>query len=322
LPSADLFLYTYIRKEAVLSSQIEGTQSSLSDLLLFEIEEAPGSPIEDVREVSRYVDAMNRGLELVREGYPISVRVLKEMHRILLSKGRGSEKEPGELRRSQNWIGGTRPGNATYVPPPADYVLECLGELEKYLNGSQKEPALIKAALAHVQFESIHPFLDGNGRIGRLLITLVLWSEGLLKEPLLYLSLFFKRHRGEYYQYLQSVRLTGDWEAWLIFFLRGVRETADEAASTARALLNLASADETRIEALGRKASSALRIHRFLQRQPITTIAAMSKRAGLSIPTTTAALSQLQKLGIVHELTGRRRSRAFAYGAYLKALNA
>lgn len=323
LPDTNLFLYTYVRKEAVLSSQIEGTQSSLSDLLLFEIEEAPGSPIEDVREVSRYVDAMNHGLERMRDGFPISVRLLKEMHRILLGKGRGSEKEPGELRRSQNWIGGTRPGNAAFVPPPADYVLECLGSLEKFLNDSRSNaPALIKAALAHVQFESIHPFLDGNGRIGRLLIALVLWSENILKEPLLYLSLYLKKHRSEYYRLLQEVRMKGDWESWVAFFLEGVKETAEEAAATARKLLNIAAADEKRIHALGRKASSALRIHRALQRQPVTTIAVMSKKTGLSVPTTTAGIAELQRLGIVRELTGQKWKKSFSYQAYLEALGA
>ena len=217
LPDPTLFLYSYIRKEAVLSSQIEGTQSSLSDLLLFEVEGVSGVPLDDVQEVSNYVAAMSYGLKRLEE-LPLSLRLLKEIHGVLLAKGRGSKQEPGEFRRSQNWVGGTRPGNAKFVPPPADHLLECLGALEKFLhNDPVKTPLLIKAALAHVQFETIHPFLDGNGRLGRLLITFLFCAEGTLSEPLLYLSLYFKQYREQYYDLLQSVRLTGDWEAWLRF---------------------------------------------------------------------------------------------------------
>jgi Fic family protein len=321
LPDPTLFLYSYVRKEAVLSSQIEGTQSSLSDLLLFEIEGVAGVRLDDVQEVSNYVAAMNHGLKRLEE-LPLSLRLLKEIHGVLLAKGRGSQQEPGEFRRAQNWVGGTRPGNARFVPPPADHLLECLGALEKFLhNDPVKTPLLIKAALAHVQFETIHPFLDGNGRLGRLLITFLFCAEGTLREPLLYLSLYFKQHREQYYDLLQSVRLTGDWEAWLRFFLTGVEETANEAAKTARALMTLAAADGKRIQAIGKPAGSALRVHRLLQGQPIVSIAAAGKELQLTAPTVTAALGHLEKLGIVREVTGRKYARLYTYDNYLKILN-
>lgn len=322
LPDPNLFLYSYVRKEAVLSSQIEGTQSTLSDLLLFENEAALSVPLDDVLEASNYVSAFAHGLKRLKEGMPISLRLLKEMHAILLAKGRGSEKEPGEFRRSQNWFGGTRPGNATFVPPPPDYLIESLGALEKFLhNDPVKTPLLIKAALAHVQFETIHPFLDGNGRIGRLLISFLVCAEGALREPMLYLSLYFKKNRQEYYDLLQSVRVTGDWERWLRFFLIGIQQTADQAAATARQLMKLASEDEHQIETLGRAAGSALRVHRFLQRQPLTSIAAASSELKLSFPAVMNAVNNLETLGLVVEVTGRQRSRLFAYGEYLKILS-
>jgi Fic family protein len=321
LPDPTLFLYSYVRKEAVLSSQIEGTQSSLSDLLLFEMEGVAGVPLNDVQEVSSYVAAMNFGLKRLAE-LPLSLRLLKEIHGVLLAKGRGSKKEPGEFRRSQNWVGGTRPGNAVYVPLPPDQLIECLGPLEKFMhNDPVKTPLLIKAALAHVQFETIHPFLDGNGRLGRLLITFLFCAEGALHEPLLYLSLYFKQHRQQYYDLLQSVRLTGDWEAWLRFFITGVEETANQAAQTARALMNLAAADEKRVQAIGKPAGSALRVHRLLQAQPIISIASASSELTLTVPTVTASLRHLEKLGIVHETTGRNYGRLYAYAKYLKILN-
>jgi Fic family protein len=306
----------------VLSSQIEGTQSSLSDLLLFESEALPGVPLEDVREVSNYVAAMSHGLAQLKE-LPISNRLLREIHRILLAKGRGSSKEPGEFRRSQNWIGGSRPGNALFVPPPPDYILESMGALEKFLHDERHPlPLLVKAALAHVQFETIHPFLDGNGRLGRLLITFLLCAEGALREPLLYLSLYFRRHRQQYYKLLQAVRLTGDWEAWLQFFLTGIRETADEAAATARKLMALAAADEQRIQSLGKGAGSALRVHRFLQRHPLASITQCSTQLRLTVPPVTKAMENLARLGLIREVTGRKRGRVFAYHAYLRLLNA
>ncbi len=322
LPDPKLFIYSYVRKEAVLSSQIEGTQSSLDDLLLFENDATPGVPLDDVQEVSNYVAAMNHGLRRLKK-LPLSLRLIKEIHGVLLTKGRGSKKEPGEFRRSQNWIGGSRPGNAIFVPPPPDQILECIGALEKFLhNDPVKTPVLIKAALAHVQFETIHPFLDGNGRLGRLLITFLLCAEGALREPLLYLSLYFKQNRHRYYELLQSVRMTGDWEMWLRFFLTGVAETAAQAADTARALMDLAAADEKRIQAIGKASGSALRVHRVLQAQPLISIAAASKRLHLSFPTVTTSLQHLEKLGVVRETTGGKYGRLYAYDRYLKILNA
>jgi len=321
LPDPALLLYSYVRKEAVLSSQIEGTQSSLSDLLLFEHEGVAGVPLDDVQEVSNYVAAMNYGLKRLEE-LPLSLRLLKEIHGILLSKGRGSKKEPGEFRRSQNWVGGTRPGNAVFVPPPPELLIDCLGALEKFLhNDPVKTPLLVKAALAHVQFETVHPFLDGNGRMGRLLITFLFCAEGALREPLLYLSLYFKQHRQQYYDLLQSVRQTGDWEAWLRFFLIGVEDTAKQAALTARALMNLAAADEKLIQTIGKPAGSALRVHRLLQAQPIISIATASAALALTTPTITASLKHLEKLGLVRETTGGKYARFYAYDKYLKILN-
>jgi Fic family protein len=321
LPDPALFIYSYVRKEAVLSSQIEGTQSSLSDLLLFESQGVASVPVDDVLEVSNYVAAMSYGLERLKE-LPLSLRLLKEIHSVLLSKGRGSKKEPGEFRTSQNWVGGTRPGNAVFVPPPPDHILECLGALEKFLhNEPVKTPLLIKAALAHVQFETIHPFQDGNGRLGRLLITFLFCAEGVLSEPLLYLSLYFKQHRQRYYDLLQSVRLTGDWEAWLRFFLAGVEATATQAAQTARRLMDLATADEKQIQPLGKAAGSALRVHRLLQVQPVASIATLGRELNLSVPTVTASLQRLAKLDIVRETTGSRYGRIYAYHKYLDILN-
>ncbi|MBI3951193.1 MAG: Fic family protein [Acidobacteria bacterium] len=322
LPEPSLLLYMYIRKEAVLSSQIEGTQSSLSDLLLFEIEEMLGIPLEDVQEVSNYVAAMNHGLKRLREGFPLSLRLWREIHEILLAQGRGSDKDPGQFRRSQNWVGGARPGNARFVPPPPDRVMECMGKLEKFLhNDPVKTPVLIKAALAHVQFETIHPFLDGNGRLGRLLITFLLCAESVLSEPMLYLSLYFKQHREEYYDLLQLVRTEGDWEEWLRFFFTGVVETAEQATQTSRDLLKLFETDRQRIQSIGRAASSALRVHHFLQAHPIVSIPKLATALGLTVPTVTASITHLQKLGIIRELTGYRRNRLFAYEPYIKILS-
>ncbi len=319
LPDPHLFLYSYVRKEALLSSQIEGTQSSLSELLLFENEAIAGVPIDDVQEVSNYVAAMNHGLKRMQEGFPLSLRLLREMHGYLLAKGRGSEMQPGEFRTSQNWIGGTRPGNARFVPPPADHVLECMGAVEKFLH-DESVPSLVRAALAHVQFETIHPFLDGNGRIGRLLITLLLCHDGVLPQPLLYLSLYLKKNRAAYYELLQHVRETGDWEAWLDFFLKGVDETARQAADTVARLLQLFQADRNRLYELGRAAGSAPRVHEFMQKQPVVSSPRLVRELDLSKPTVNAALSQLTQLGIVEEITGQQRSRVYAYKEYLRIL--
>lgn len=321
LPDTSLFLYMYIRKEAVLSSQIEGTQSSLSDLLLFESEAMPGVPEEDVQEVSSYVAAMDYGLGRLREGFPLSLRLVREIHQILLGKGRGRDRAPGEYRRTQNWIGGTRPGNARHVPPPPHLVLECLGALEKFWHDDPVyTPTLIKAALAHVQFETIHPFLDGNGRLGRLLITLLFCAEGILREPLLYLSLYFKTHRQQYYELLQAMRVDGDWEAWLEFFVRGVNETAEQAIQTARQLAAMRQKDREQLNSLGRATSSALKVHQALEQRPILSIARLVEMTGLSVPAVTHTLGHLNRLGIVQEITGRQRHRMFGYTEYLSIL--
>lgn len=322
LPDPSLFIYAYVRKEAVLSSQIEGTQSSLSDLLLFESEEAPGVPLHDVQDVSNYVAAMSHGLARMRAGFPLSLRLIREIHEILLAQGRGSEKQPGEFRRSQNWIGGSRPGNAAFVPPPPELVMECLGALEVFLHTERPDlPILIKAGLAHVQFETIHPFLNGNGRLGRLLITFLLCAAKAIREPILYLSLYFKTHRAAYYDLLDRVRTKGDWEAWLRFFLTGVRETADQAASAARRIVSLFDEHTRRIETLGRPASSVLRVFHHMQRNPIVSIPSAAQALGLSAPTVAKSLQHLVLLGIARETTGRQRHRLFVYDEYLKILS-
>lgn len=321
LPDTHLFLYTYVRKEAVLSSQIEGTKSTLSDLLLFEAEHAPGVPMNGVVEVSRYVAALEHGLRRIREEFPISSRLIREMHGVLLSDGRGSDKDPGHFRRTQNWLGGTRPGNALFVPPPANEVQECMAHLERWIHDEpQRTSPLIKAALAHAQFETIHPFLDGNGRVGRLLVTLLLCAEHVLVQPLLYLSLYLKQHRDEYYRLLTRVRTTGDWEAWLSFFASGVEETAAGAVSTVQRLVTLFKEDRDRIAALGRISGSALRVHHALQERPLDTPTRLAERTGLTVPTVNSALVSLATAGIVHEVTGRRRGRVFGYTRYLRVL--
>ena len=320
LPDAHLLLYTYVRKEAVLSSQIEGTQSTLDDLLAHELGEAPGVPVEDVAEVSRYVEAMTHGLQRLRDGFPLSNRLLREMHGILLAAGRGAQKTPGEFRRSQNWIGGTRPGNAAFVPPPPQEIERCTGELERFLHSDA--PALVKAALAHAQFETIHPFLDGNGRIGRLLITLLLCHDGVLREPLLYSSLYFKQHRQQYYSELNGVRESGDFERWLDFFATAIRVSAEQARKTGQLISAVFQEDRSRLKDLGRQAPTALLVQEALQAKPLTTIAALTQSTKLTTPTVTQALRELEKLGIVRETTGRARGRIFAYARYIDALNA
>ncbi len=323
LPDTALFVYMYVRKEAVLSSQIEGTQSSISDLLIHELDEAPGVPIDDVTEVSNYVRAMNHGLERIRGGFPLSLRLLREIHGLLLQSGRGQEQQPGEFRRSQNWIGGTRPGNATYVPPPPEELMACLDPFERFLHDDPvRLPLLIKAALAHAQFETIHPFLDGNGRLGRLLITLLMCAEDALSEPLLYLSLYFKQHRETYYAHLQRIRTHGDWESWIRFFLEGVRTIATEAVATAQAAMAMFDRDRHRIrDDIGRAAGSALQVHDVLMGHPITSVAQAVRRTQLSAPTVGKALDNLTALGLVRELTGKQRNRLFAYSPFLALLS-
>jgi Fic family protein len=324
LPNASLLLYSFVRKEAVLSSQIEGTQSSLADLLLYEIDEQPGVPVADAREVSRCVAALEHGLAALREGLPLSMRLLRGMHKVLMAHPGGSAKTPGELRRSQVWIGGTRPGNAAFVPPPANQLADCLKPFERFLNDEPEATSpLIKAALAHVQFETIHPFLDGNGRLGRLLIVLQLVADGVLREPMLYPSLFFKRHRALYYELLNDVRLHGDWERWLEFFAEGVEASATQAVATAHTLLALVNGDRDTIASqLGRAAGSALAVHQALQRQPLATAGALVKATGLTAATVNKSLAHLERLNIIGELTSRQRGRVFAYQRYVDELAA
>jgi Fic family protein len=322
LPNAALLLYSFVRKEAVLSSMIEGTQSSLADLMLFEIDEQPGVPVEDAREVSRYVAALEHGLKRMRGGFPLSLRLIREVHRVLMGEGRTARLTPGEFRRSQVWIGGARPGNAAFVPPPVNEIDECLRLFERFLHDMpEATPPLVKAALAHVQFETVHPFLDGNGRVGRLLIALQLSSDGLMREPMLYLSLHFKEHRQTYYELLNAVRLTGDWEAWLEFFADAVLASATQAGTSAKRLLELASADAQRIAAVGRAAASALAIHQALQRQPIATAGSLVAATGLTPATVNKALVHLERIGVVAELTQKLRGRVFSYARYVDILN-
>lgn len=321
LPDPDLFLYVYVRREAVFSSQIEGTQSSLSDLLMFEMDEAPGVPFDDVVEVSSYVRALEHGLTRMSEGFPLCNRLLREIHAILLSRGRGADKQPGEFRASQNWIGGTRPGNAHFIPPPPGEVEGCMSDLEVFLNRSSEAGVLVRSALAHVQFESIHPFLDGNGRVGRLLIALILSNDGVLRQPLLYLSLYFKQHRDEYYRLLDTVRSAGDWEAWLDFYLEGVEQTATGAVDTANRLLALFQEDSSRIGGLGRATANALRIFESLRHRPVAGIDYLARTAGVSYQTASRAVEALARLGIVSEVTGRKRNRVYSYGRYITILS-
>lgn len=322
LPDTSLFLYTYVRKEAVLSSMIEGTQSSLSDLLLFEFEHQPGVPLDDVQEVSNYVAALNHGLKRLNENFPLSLRLLKEIHSVLLSKGRGKECDPGEFRRSQNWVGGSRPGTAAFVPPPPGHVQECMGKLELFLHDQpEKTSALTKAALAHAQFETIHPFLDGNGRLGRLIVTLLLCSEKVLKEPMLYLSLYFKTHRRRYYELLNEVRLTGDWEVWLDFFVDAVIHTATQAVETAQQLTKLSAEDGQRINGLKRISGSAHLIHKAMLERPMASPNWIREQTRLSPATVNACLRELEQLGVVKEVTGRKRDRFYSYVKYIRIMN-
>ncbi len=322
LPGIRFLLYLYVRKEALVSSQIEGTQSSFADLLLFENDEAPHAPLEDVEEVSNYVAAMQHGLRRLTGGFPLSLRLIREIHAILLRGGRGANKMPGEFRRTQNWIGGSRPGNASFVPPPPERLMECLDSFERFLHDDKHRlPVLVEAGLAHVQFESIHPFLDGNGRLGRLLITLLLCSKGALTEPLLYPSLYLKTHRSRYYDLLQRVRTEGAWEDWLAFFLEGVAVAAQEAGDTAERTLKLFAKDKDKIQKLGRAAPSALRLHEFMQTSPYVRIRTAAKALELTVPTVTSTLNHLVWLGIVKEVSRKRRDRLFAYSRYVNMVS-
>ncbi len=318
LPDVRFLLYLFVRKEALVSSQIEGTQSSFTDLLLFENDAVPRVPVEDVEEVSNYVAAMRHGLRRLAGGFPLSLRLIREIHAILLRGGRGAHKTPGEFRRTQNWIGATRPGTASFVPPPPERLAECLDKFERFLHDErQRMPVLVEAGLVHVQFESIHPFLDGNGRLGRLLITLLLCARGALTEPLLYPSLYLKANRTQYYDLLQRVRTEGAWEDWLKFFLEVVGAAAQEAAESAERALNLFSKDRGKIQGLGRGAASALRVHELMQKNPYLRIRNAAKALRLTIPTVTSALHHLVGLGIAKEVSGKQRDRLFAYSRYI-----
>ncbi len=321
LPDPTLFLYMYVRKEAVMSSQIESTQSSLSDLLLYEEGNNVRVPLDDVREVSSYVNAMYFAIERLQT-LPLSLRLLREVHEKLMNNSRGESKLPGEFRRSQNWIGGSRPGNATFVPPPPEHLMSCLDSFEKFLHDDTiKLPTLVKAALAHIQFETIHPFLDGNGRLGRLLITLMLYSDGILKEPILYLSLYFKTYRTKYYDHLQSVRDTGDFESWISFFLTGVIQTSEQATETAVSLISLFKSDFESIEVSGKGTASLHIIFNYLKSHPICSTNDIKKACDVSLTTILRSLEILESLKIIKEITGKERNKVFTYYRYMDILS-
>lgn len=322
LPDSSLFLYMYVRKEAVLSSMIEGTQSSISDLLVYELEGIPGVPIDDAMEVSNYVKALEYGVKRIDEGFPVSSRLFKEIHNILLSKGRGSTKEPGQYRTSQNWIGGTRPGNAVFVPPPPNMVESCMGNLETFIHDMKSvTPVLLKAAISHVQFETIHPFLDGNGRLGRLLISLLLYENKVLQKPLLYLSLYFKIHRQAYYEHLTNVRINGDWEKWIDFFADAVIHTSNQAVNTAKNLIALINSHESKVNSMGRASSTALVVYRCFVKQPVLNANAIQTQTSLSAATIHSSLENLIKLGILEEVSQKKRNKIFVYKEYINILN-
>lgn len=319
IPNADLFLSMYIRREAVLSSRIEGTQSTIKDLLASEAHlNSPAQPA-DVEEVANYVRAMRFGLVRLAT-LPVSVRLIREIHAQLLEGTRGSHLTPGELRRTQNWIG--RPNStlasATFVPPPAHEVPEHLANLERFLHYNDQLPLLLRIGIAHVQFEMIHPFLDGNGRVGRLLITLLLSERGELSEPVLYLSAFFERYRDDYYRHLRAVQDDGDWEGWLRFFLRGVIEVGQHALATVAGVLALRERDRARIvEALAQGSSNALKVLELLFRTPIVSVADVQAVTKLTEAPAHRLVARLVDLGILVEITGQRRNRAFRYEAYV-----
>ena len=322
LPDSSLFLYMYVRKEAVLSSMIEGTQSSISDLLVYELEGIPGVPIDDAMEVSNYVKALEYGVKRIDEGFPVSSRLFKEIHNILLSKGRGSTKEPGQYRTSQNWIGGTRPGNAVFVPPPPNMVESCMGNLETFIHDMKSvTPVLLKSAISHVQFETIHPFLDGNGRLGRLLISLLLYENKVLQKPLLYLSLYFKIHRQAYYEHLTNVRIDGDWEKWIDFFAEAVIHTSNQAVNTAKNLIALINSHEAKVNSMGRASSTALVVYRCFVKQPVLNANAIQTQTSLSAATIHSSLENLIKLGILEEVSQKKRNKIFVYKEYINILN-
>jgi Fic family protein len=323
VPSLSWLIYSFVRKEAVISSQIEGTQASLIDLLTYEATGAVGATSEaDVEEICNYVDALSyaRGQLHSENGLPLSVRLLNETHRRLMTGARGGDKQPGEIRRSQNWIGGTRPGNALYVPPPQHLIGDLMGDLERYTHSNDGLPPIVRAGLVHAHFETIHPYLDGNGRVGRLLIALLLEHWGMLTQPLLYLSLFFKRHRAEYYRRLGSTRTDGDFEGWLGFFLEGVAVVADEAVAAIKALFDLVATDRARLLASGSASITAARLFERLSENPVVTIGGVTQLLDTTKPTASKAVSALVDAGVLVETTGRRRDRRYSYAAYLDEL--
>lgn len=329
VPSVEWFIYSFVRKEAVISSQIEGTQATLIDLLTFEaVNQSAAAGSADVQEVCNYLEALTYARKQLHspKGLALSTRLLNETHRHLLKGVRGAEKQPGEIRRSQNWLGGTRPGNAVFVPPPAHLLVDLLGSLEKFIHGSNKLPTLVRAGLVHVQFETIHPYLDGNGRIGRLLVTLLLEHWQLLKQPLLYLSWFFKKHRAEYYRRLEAVRTEGDFEGWLSFFLEGVAETADEAVVAIQEIFALISRDRAKVLAAPSAALSAARLFELLPDHPIVSISRVVRLLKTTKPTASKAITALVEVGVLVETSvliqgvSRPRERTYGYAAYLDLL--
>lgn len=321
VPDADWFLYGFVRKEALITSQIEGTQATLQDVLAFQAGEQAERP-DDVREVCNYLDALNHARsELARpRGLPLATRLLCAAHERLMKGARGAEKQPGEIRRSQNWIGGTRPGNARFVPPPPQEVPDSLSALEKWIHARDPLPPLVRTGLAHVQFETIHPFLDGNGRIGRLLITLLVEHWGLLKAPLLYLSVAFKRHRQEYYDRLGAVGTDGDWEGWSRFFLACVAEAANDGVAAAQRLFALTSRNRMALSAHPAATVPAIRLLELLPANPMVTLPLAIRLLDTSKPTAIKALDALQQAGILRETTGKKRDRVYAYHEYLEVL--
>lgn len=321
VPDTNWFLYGFVRKEAVITSQIEGTQATLRDVLTFEATHKTERP-DDVREVCNYVEALAYARREVRnpKGLPLTIRLLKEAHKRLMRGVRGAEKLPGEIRTSQNWIGGTRPGNAVFVPPPPGEVSEALSALERWIHGNDPLPPLVRVGLAHVQFETIHPFLDGNGRIGRLLITLLVEHWGLLSSPLLYLSLAFKRHQQEYYRRLSAVRTDGDWEGWIAFFLECVKEAADDGVLTAQRLFALLNKDRQRLLKAPGATVPAIRLFDSLPDQPVVTLARVMKVLKTTKPTASKAISMLLDAKILKETTGKQRNRVYVYQGYLYLL--
>ncbi len=319
VPNSSLFIYMYVRKEALLSSQIEGTQSSFADLMLFENQQKPSVSLDDVEEVSNYVKAIQYGIQRIQTGFPLSLRLLREIHKLLLSGARGSHKTPGEFRQSQNWIGGIRPENALFVPPPVQEMNKCLSDFEHFLHDPAL-PVLIKTGLAHVQFETIHPFLDGNGRLGRLLIILMLVDSKMITEPILYVSLYLKQHRKTYYDLLQEIRTNGSWETWLEIFLEAVIHSAQQALKTTGAITKLFAQDFAKIETLGRAQYSCMQVFEYLKKLPQVSTALIVKEVGISAPTARAALTHLVNLGIIEEITGNERQKVYVYKKYLMLL--